>query len=348
MAMDWVGTLIIPLVKSIVMLLMLLGGFAYMTYFERKVVSRFQVRIGPNRAGPFGILQPIADGIKAAFKEELIPDHVDKVVYLLAPALSLVPALTIFAVIPVGPPVVLLGREIPLQVADVNVGLLYILAIASLGTYGIVLAGWSSNNKYSLLGALRTSAQMISYELPMGVILVSLLILTGSLSTADIVVAQGGTWFGLIPRWYVFYLPVGLIGFLVYFVCGIAEANRSPFDLPETENELVAGYATEYGGIKFALFFGAEYINMINVSAIATTLFLGGWQGPFIDRIPLLGVIYFALKMTFLLFVFVWVRASLPRLRYDQLMAFCWKFLFPLALINVAMTAVMATYLGVG
>jgi NADH-quinone oxidoreductase subunit H len=343
--MDWVDIALIPLIKALIMVPLLMGGFAYLTWFERKVLGRFQVRLGPNRAGPFGLLQPIADGIKAAFKEEIIPTHVDRPIYLVAPILSLVPALIVFAVIPVGPPIALFGREIALQIADVNVGLLYVLAITSLGAYGIILAGWSSNNKYSLLGAMRTSAQMISYELPMGAILVSLLLLGGSLSLADIVNAQEGTWFGFIPRWHVFYLPVGLIGFLVYFTCGLAECNRSPFDLPETENELVAGYATEYGGMKFALFFASEYIHMINVSALASTLFLGGWRGPLVHRFPLLGLFWFAVKVGCLLFLFVWIRASLPRPRYDQVMAFCWKFLFPLALVNVALTAVGVLWL---
>lgn len=346
--MDWRGFALISFIKSLLVILLLMGGFAYLTWFERKLLGRFQVRLGPNRAGPFGLLQPVADGIKAAFKEEIIPQHVDRPVYLLAPALSLIPALVVFAVIPVGPPVKVFGLDVALQIADVNVGLLYVLAITSLGAYGIILAGWSSNNKYSLLGSMRTSAQMISYELPMGVILVSMLLLSGSLSTAQIVGSQAGTWLGFIPRWHVFYFPVGLIGFLVYFICGLAEANRSPFDLPETENELVAGYGTEYGGMKFALFFAAEYIHMINVSALATTIFLGGWHGPFVGQYPLLGLLWFSLKVVAMLFLFVWIRASLPRPRYDQVMSFCWKFLFPLALVNVALTALGVLWLGIG
>ncbi|MCC7354326.1 MAG: NADH-quinone oxidoreductase subunit H, partial [Anaerolineae bacterium] len=242
--MDWLANLVIPLVKSVILIVALLTAFAYLTYYERKLVARFQVRYGPNRAGPLGLLQPVADAIKAIFKEEIIPTHVDKVVYVLAPALSLIPALIAFAVVPIGPSIRIFGREIALHVADVNVALLYVLAVAGMGTYGIVLAGWSSNNKYSILGALRTSAQMVSYELPMGTILVSLVLLTGSLSLTEIVSA---------PRpWYI-WLWVWL-AFPFFFICALAETNRSPFDLPETENELVAGYQTEYGGIKFALF----------------------------------------------------------------------------------------------
>jgi NADH-quinone oxidoreductase subunit H len=329
--MDWITHLVIPLVKSVVLIVALLTGFAYLTYYERKLVARFQVRYGPNRAGPLGLLQPVADAVKAIFKEEIIPHHVDKVVYVLAPALSLIPALVAFAVVPVGPSLRLFGYEITLQITDVNVGLLYILAVAGMGTYGIVLAGWSSNNKYSMLGALRTSAQMVSYELPMGTILASIVLLTGSLSLTEIVNA---------PRpWYV-WLWVWL-AFPLFFICALAETNRSPFDLPETENELVAGYQTEYGGIKFALFYMAEYLNMITSSAVMATLFFGGWRGPFVDQFPLLGVVYITLKVILILFLFIWVRASIPRVRYDQLMSFCWKYLFEIALVYMAVTAVI-------
>jgi NADH-quinone oxidoreductase subunit H len=329
--MDWIANLVIPLVKSVVLIVALLTGFAYLTYYERKLVARFQVRYGPNRAGPLGLLQPVADAVKAIFKEEIIPSRVDKAVYLLAPALSLIPALIAFAVVPLGPSLRLFGREIALHIADVNVGLLYVFAVAGMGTYGIVLAGWSSNNKYSMLGALRTSAQMISYELPMGVILVSLVLLSGSLSLMQIVNT---------PRpWYI-WLWVWL-AFPFFFICALAETNRSPFDLPETENELVAGYQTEYGGIKFALFYMAEYLNMITSSAVMATLFFGGWRGPFVDRFPLLGVVYITLKVILILFLFIWVRASIPRVRYDQLMGFCWKYLFEIALVYMAITAVL-------
>jgi NADH-quinone oxidoreductase subunit H len=335
--MDWISLILVPALKSVLVVVALLTGFAYLSYFERKLVARFQVRYGPNMAGPFGLLQPIADALKMVFKEEIVPIHVDRVVYLLAPALSVIPALVIWAVIPVsGASFTILGQTITPYVANVNVGLLYILAIASLATYGIVLAGWSSNNKYSLLGALRASSQMLSYELPMGVALVSLVLLAGSLSLVGIVEAQRAVWF-------VFLQP---IGFIIYFISGLAEAGRSPFDLPETENELVSGFATEYGGIKFALFFMGEYIHMITVGALATTFFLGGWRGPFVDQVPLLGLVYFVAKVAFMLFVIVWVRASLPRVRYDQLMRFCWKFLLPLALANLLATAVAVALLG--
>lgn len=335
--MDWIALILIPALKSVLMVVVLLTGFAYLSYVERKLVARFQVRYGPNRAGPFGLLQPIADALKMVFKEEIIPVHVDRLVYVLAPALTVVPALVIWAVIPVaGAPLTVFGWTITPYVADVNVGLLYILAIASLATYGIVLAGWSSNNKYSLLGALRTSSQMLSYELPMGISLVSILVIAGSLSLVRIVEAQQAAWF-------VFLQP---IGFIIYFISGLAEAGRSPFDLPETENELVSGFATEYGGIKFALFFMGEYIHMITVSALAATFFLGGWYGPFVDQVPILGPVYFAAKVALVIFVMIWVRASLPRVRYDHLMQFCWKFLLPLALLNLAATAVFVAVIG--
>jgi NADH-quinone oxidoreductase subunit H len=334
--MDWISLILVPTVKTLVVIVVLLTGFAYLSYVERKLVARFQVRYGPNRAGPFGLLQPISDALKMVFKEEIIPAHVDRVVYLLAPALTVVPALIIWAVIPVSESsFTLFGQTITPYVADVNVGLLYILAIASLGTYGIVLAGWSSNNKYSLLGALRTSSQMLSYELPMGVALVSLLLIVGSLRLVDIVQAQRSIWFIVLQP----------VGFIIYFISGLAEANRSPFDLPETENELVAGFSTEYGGIKFALFFMGEYITMITLSALATVFFLGGWYGPFVNQIPILGPVYFLLKVAFMIFLIIWIRASLPRVRYDKLMQFCWKFLLPLSLLNLAATAIVGVTL---
>jgi len=332
--MHWISLFLIPAIKSLVVIVVLLTGFAYLSYIERKLVARFQVRYGPNRAGPFGLLQPVADALKMAFKEELVPGHVDRTVYLLAPALAVVPALAMWAVIPISDASFsLFGQRVTLYIADVNVGLLYVLAIASLGTYGIILAGWSSNNKYSLLGALRTSSQMLSYELPMGIAMVTLMLITGSLSMVDTVNAQKSMWFVVLQP----------VGFIIYFISGLAEANRSPFDLPETENELVSGFATEYGGIKFALFFMGEYIAMITISALTTTFFLGGWRGPFVDQFPALGVVYFVLKVTLVIFATIWVRASLPRVRYDKLMQFCWKFLLPLSLLNLAVTAVVVT-----
>ncbi len=334
--MDWTNLVVIPLIKSLALILGLLTAFAYLTWYERKLVARFTVRYGPNRAWKFGLGQPVADAFKAIFKEEVIPNHVNKPVYVLAPALSLLPALTAFAVIPIGPSLTIFGRTIDLYVADVNIALLYILAIASVGTYGIILAGWSSNNNYSILGALRTGAQMISYELPMGILLASILIITGTLSLRGIIETPR-------PLWQSLWI---LVAFIPYFICALAETNRSPFDLPETENELIAGFQTEYGGIKFALFFMSEYINMITSSAIMTTLFFGGWQGPFVQQYPLLGLLYFFLKVVALLFLFIWVRASIPRVRYDQLMRFTWKFLLPVSLLYLAATAVLKVTVG--
>jgi NADH-quinone oxidoreductase subunit H len=334
--MDWIDLIVIPVIKGIILLLLLLTSTAYLTYGERKLVARFQVRLGPNRAGKFGILQPLADVVKLMFKEEVVPGHVDKFVYLLAPILAVVPAFAIFAVVPIGPDFHLFGRTISLHMADINVGLLYVLSIASVSTYGVMLAGWSSNNNYSLLGALRTSAQMISYELPMGVFLVSLLLISGSLSLVEIMSAPRPLW-AWIWLW---------IAFPFYFICMLAETNRSPFDLPETENELVAGYQTEYGGIKFGLFYLSEYLHMITTSAVMATLFFGGWRGPFVDQFPILSIVYLSIKILALLFLFIWVRASIPRVRYDQLMKFGWKYLLPIALIYLAITAVLVLALG--
>jgi len=333
--MDLIASIVISFIKSIIIVLGLLVGFAYTTWFERKVCARFQIRYGPNRAGPFGLLQPVADAVKAIFKEEIIPAKADKVLYFIAPGLSMAAALLAFAVVPVGRPIHLFGREIPLYLADVNIGVLYLMAVAGLATYGVVLGGWSSNNKYSLLGALRTAAQMISYELPMGLALLSILLLAGNLSLVRIVEYQG-----TLPL-----IVLQPVAFIIYLICSFAEAGRTPFDLPETENELVAGYATEYGGIKFPLFFMAEYIHTITASAVITTLFLGGWQGPFADLHPLIPPFWFFVKTVFMIFVFVWVRSSTPRVRYDQLMKFCWKFLAPLALINLAVTAIAVALL---
>jgi NADH-quinone oxidoreductase subunit H len=329
----WVD-LLIAVVKSVVIIGLLLTGFAYMTYIERKVVAHMQSRIGPNRAGPRGLLQPVADGIKLMFKEDIVPADVDKVVYWMAPAMAVVPAIIAFAVVPIGAPVHLFGRVIPLQLADINVAVLYVLAASSLAVYGVVLAGWSSNNKYSLLGGLRASAQLISYELALGLSVIGVVMLAGSLSLSDIVAAQH-------PLPFIVLQP---LGFLIFAICAVAETKRAPFDLPEAEQELVAGFHTEYSGLKFTLFFMAEYIAMITMSAIATTLFLGGWKGPFLSNI--LGPVWFSLKVLFLLFVFVWIRATWPRVRYDRLMNFGWKVLLPLGLLNVFLTAVGIVLLG--
>ncbi len=328
--MDWMNYVVIPVIKSVVLVLVVLGGAAYMTWGERKLCGRFQVRYGPNRAGKFGLLQPIADAGKMFFKEEFIPATVDKVVYVLAPMMSVFAVLILLAVVPFGPDIHLLGRTVHLYIADVNIGILYVLAMGGIGIYGVVFGGWASNNNYSLLGALRTTAQIVSYELPMGLAVVSLLLVAGSFSVVDIVNKQSSIW-------YIVFQP---LGFVIYFIATLAETKRSPFDLPETENELVSGFATEYGGIKFALFFLAEYAHIVVASALAAALFLGGWHGPFAAQYPLLGVVYFIVKIVFMLFLFVWVRASLPRIRYDELMSFSWKFLVPLALLNLAVTAV--------
>ncbi|MBW7884503.1 MAG: NADH-quinone oxidoreductase subunit NuoH [Caldilineaceae bacterium] len=328
--MDWLNVIIFPAIRSVVLIVVLLTGFAYLTWYERKLLGRFQVRYGPNRAGPYGLLQPIADAVKAVFKEEIIPNHVDRIVYLLAPALALVPALIIWAVIP-------LAKDFP-AIADVPIGFLWILAVAGIESYGVILAGWSSNNNYSLLGALRSSAQMISYELPLGVFLVSILLLAGDFSLVNLVETPRA-WWEWIWLWIMFPL---------FFICILAETNRSPFDLPETENELVAGFQTEYGGIKFALFFMAEYINMITTSAIMVTLFFGGYRLPLGiggEILPWLGPFILAAKIIVLLFLFIWVRASVGRPRYDQLMRFTWKTLLPLSLGYLIVTALLAVFL---
>ncbi|HHT9130697.1 MAG TPA: NADH-quinone oxidoreductase subunit NuoH, partial [Candidatus Brocadiaceae bacterium] len=278
-----------------------------MIWLERKIMAHMQVRLGPMRVGPHGLLQPIADGIKLLFKEDIIPQKANKLLFLLAPVMTLVPALITFAVIPFGDKVKILGHSINLVITDINVGFLYIFAVSSLGIYGIVMAGWASNNKYSLLGGIRSSAQMISYELPLGLSLIGVVMLTSSLSLVDVVNAQAKVWNIILQP----------IGFFVYVTSAIAEVNRCPFDLPEAESELVAGYHTEYSSMKFAMFFMAEYANMITVSAIAVTFFLGGWHGPFLPP-----VVWFMLKLSACLFFFIWIRSTYPRLRYDQLMHF--------------------------
>jgi NADH-quinone oxidoreductase subunit H len=300
--------------------------------------------------GPFGLLQPLADGIKFLVKEDLTPPHVYKPLFLAAPLIAVIFALTSIAMIPFGNAIPLFGYSFPLQITDVNTGLLVILGITSIGVYGVALAGWSSNNKYSLLGGLRASAQMVSYEISLGLSLVGVLILSGSFSLRDIVGAQGGTFLGFIPRWNIFVQPVA---FFCYLMAAYAETNRIPFDLPEAETELVAGYHTEYSAMKFAMFFMAEYANMITVACLATLLFLGGWLSPFnegvwldahgapVALIAILPLFWFAAKVFAFLFLYIWVRGTLPRFRYDQLMAFGWKFLLPLALANLIVTAIV-------
>jgi NADH-quinone oxidoreductase subunit H len=331
--MDWINLILIPAIKSVVLVVVLLTGFAYLTWFERKLIGRFQQRIGPNRAWKFGLGHPIADALKMIFKEETVPNYTDKILFVLGPALAIAPALLIFAVVPVGPTLNLFGKEIPLVVSDVNIGILWVLAVAGLGTYGIILGGWASNNKYSLLGALRTSSQMLSYELPMGILLIAILLVYGTLNLNQIVTPATP-----IP----WYLRVWvLLAFPFYFITMLAETSRKPFDFPETENELVAGFQTEYGSIKFALFYMTEYLHILGASGVAVTLFFGGWRGPFVEQFPILGLFYFAAKVLAMVFLFIWASASVPRPRYDQLLRFCWTFLFPLSLAYMAVTAVM-------
>lgn len=314
----------VVLIKGIVLISILMLSAAYMTLLERVVMARMQLRLGPNRVGPFGLLQPIADGIKLLTKERFQPSGVEIFTYWLAPAISVFIALSIFAVIPFGGKVTLFGQEVFLRIADINVGIVFLLALSSLAVYGVVLAGWSSNNRYSLLGGLRGTAQMISYEIPMGISLLTVVLSAGTLNLSEIVEAQR-------HHWYILSNP---IGFIIYLITAFAETNRSPFDLPEAEQELTGGYHTEYGGMKFALFFLAEYVNILAVSSIATTLFLGGWYGP--TDTPL---VWFFAKVAILVFFFIWVRATLPRFRYDQLMRFGWKVLLPLSTINLIVTA---------
>jgi len=323
---------------------------AVMVYAERKVAAFMQQRYGPYLVGPKGLFQPIADIVKLFFKEELRPKAADAFLFSLAPIISVAAAYLAFAPIPFGAPTTFFGLlddadAISLQVADVNVAVLVIFAVASMGVYGIVLAGWASNSKYSLLGGLRSSAQMISYELAYGIALATVVLMANSMSLREIVNAQEGYWylFGSIPipKWYIF---PQLIGFFVFACAGVAETNRAPFDFPEAEQELVAGYHTEYSSMRFAMFFMAEYINMVTVSAVATNLYLGGWHGPFIPANY--GWIWFVIKLGFLLFVYLWLRWTLPRFRYDQLMSFGWKVLLPLATVNLLATAAGVLYFG--
>jgi NADH-quinone oxidoreductase subunit H len=336
--------LIAQIVLTLFVFVMLLNSAAVMVYVERKVAALLQQRLGPYLVGPRGLLQPIADVVKLMFKEELRPRAADPLLFALAPIISATAAFAAFAVVPFGASTTffgLLSEPLKLQVADVNVAVLVIFAIASMGVYGIVLAGWSSNSKYSLLGGLRSSAQMISYELSYGMALASVLLIGNSLSLADLVNGQSGVWFGFIPRWFLFLQPVG---FFIFLTAGIAETNRAPFDFPEAEQELVAGYHTEYSSMSFAMFFLAEYINMVTVSAVATDLYLGGWHGPLLPES--LGWVWFLIKVAALLFFYVWMRWTLPRYRYDQLMAFGWKILLPLSAINLLATAAGVLYFG--
>jgi NADH-quinone oxidoreductase subunit H len=331
-----VATVLEVVIKSIILILGLTVGFAYVTWYERKVLARMQARIGPNRAGRAGLLQPVADALKLIFKEDLTPEKSDKVIFVLAPVITVIPALIITAVVPWGHDIQLFGRTIPLSITDINLAVLYILTVTSISVYGITLAGWSSNNKYATLGGLRATAQMISYELALGMAMLGPVLLAGSMSLMDIANAQKNLWF-------IVFQPLGA---LIYMVAAIAEINRAPFDMPEAEQELTAGYHVEYSGMKFALFFMAEYIKMIAVSMIAATLFFGGFWGPGVATYPWLGPIYLFIKVGLLLFGLIWIRATWPRIRYDRLMAFGWKILFPLSVINLMVTAVVVYLVG--
>ena len=338
-----IDLVIIPVLKIVILLVGLLTAVAYATLLERKVQAWVQSRLGPMRVGPQGMLQPVADVIKLLLKEDITPVRADKWLYTLAPIMALVPALIVFAVIPFGPSSSIWGYDVPVYLTDINVGLLYIVSVASIGVYGIILAGYSSNSKYPLLAGLRASAQLISYEVAVTMTLVSMILMSGSLSMVGIIDAQRQA--GL---WYAFVQPVALV---ILFVGGLAETNRAPFDMPEAEQELVGGFHTEYSGMRFALFYLAEYINMIVVCTVVTTLFFGGWLRPFpgvqalafLDVVP--GWIWFLLKTFIIFYVFMWIRATLPRYRYDQLMRLGWKVLIPLALANLIVTAAAKVFL---
>ncbi len=329
------------IVKCVVVFAGLMIVVAYMTLMERKVLGHIQVRYGPNRCGPYGLLQPFSDAVKAFFKEDLVPGRADKVVFVLAPTISMIAAISIFAVIPFGDQFTIPGTDwvVKLRIADIDVGLLYIFGIASLGEFGIVLGGWSSGNKYGLMGSLRAAAQMISYETALGISIVGVLILSQSLRLTEIVNLQGGGFW----NWNIWYQPVA---FVLYLICGLAEINRTPFDMPEADAELACGFNIEYSSMKFALFFMAEYAHMVTLGAVAVTLFLGGWQ-PVIPQLSFIpGIVWFCGKLFIVLFFFIWERGTMPRLRYDQIMKFGWKVLIPLALINLIITGLVVSLKG--
>jgi NADH-quinone oxidoreductase subunit H len=331
--------IVASVIKSAIVLFVLLTVFAYLTLIERRVLAKIQGRIGPNRAGPFGFLQPVADGVKMAFKEQIVPTQAKKFVYLIAPIISVIVAISAFAVVPLGNGWIT-GKPSVWDpwISDINVGLLWILSVSSLAVYGIVLGGWASGNRYSLLGALRSAAQIVSYETSLGLALSGVLMWSGTLSMVGIVHAQLNQ--GI---WFVFAQP---LGFVIYIIAAIAEVNRAPFDLPEAEQELTAGYLTEYSGLRWSLYQMAEYINMITVSAVASTLFLGGWSffGLGLENIPGVSIIIFAIKVGFFLFLFMWLRATLPRIRYDRLMRLGWQTLLPLAVLNATITAIVVAF----
>jgi NADH-quinone oxidoreductase subunit H len=392
--------IVISLIKIAIVMAFFMTTLAYLQWIERKVLSHIQRRVGPRRAGPHGLLQPLADTVKLLTKEDLMPSHANRFLYVLAPMIAITLCLLSISVMPFGPEIEIFGYRTQMQITDLNIGILFVLAVTSVGIYGIVIGGWASNNKYSLLGGLRSSAQMISYELPMSLAIVAPLLLLNTLSFREMVNNQGGYAFGFLPRWSVFQGPwPQVFGFIIYLIAAFAETNRIPFDLPEAENELVAGYHTEYSSMKFAAFFMAEYANMTTVCCIATLLFLGGWHplfpAPYSNIIPvllfvlvaglafyhglnparkwdnitlpivgvvalvlaalffvpglntiLIPVFWFVAKVGLLLFVFIWVRGTLPRFRYDQLMRFAWTFLFPCALINLLITGLLVAAMG--
>jgi NADH-quinone oxidoreductase subunit H len=333
---------VIPLAQTVVILGVLLGIVAYLTLAERKVLAYMQVRIGPNRVGPRGLLQPIADVFKLFAKEDLTPTSAERVVFILAPLMIFVPSFLVWAVIPFGETFTIAGVPIQPFIADINIAILFVLGISSIGVYGLILGGWASNNKFSLMGGLRSAAQMVSYEVPLGFAVVSVMLMSGTLSLVGIVEAQrdAGVWF-IVP---------GILGFGIYFICGVAETNRNPFDLPEAESELVGGFHTEYSGMKFAFFFLAEYMNMLVVSSLAVILFFGGWLPPFPNLLaglwasPALAwippFVWYLLKVLAFIFVYIWFRGTFPRYRFDQLMAVGWKWLLPLSLANVLLVGV--------
>ncbi len=332
--LDFLNTPIVAyIIKSAIVIFALLTAFAYMTLIERRVVAKMQGRLGPNRAGPAGMFQPVADALKMAFKEQIIPSQAKKAIYLLSPTISVVVALCAFAVVPVGNSWIEGKTSVwdPV-IGDINVGLLWILSISSLAVYGIVLGGWSSGNRYSLLGSLRSAAQMVSYETSLGLALSGVLMWSGTLSMVGIVQAQRH-----MGIWFILAQP---LGFFLYLIAGVAEVNRAPFDLPEAEQELTAGYLTEYSGLRWSLYQMAEYINLITVRAVASTLFLGGWSFFGLERIPVLSIVFFLVKVAIFLFLFIWLRATLPRIRYDRLMRLGWQLLLPLAVLNAVITAI--------
>ena len=336
---------LIPAIKILVLLFLgVLPLITYLVLIERKVLGFIQARVGPNRVGPWGLLQPIADVMKLLVKEDTLPRQAVKWAFVLAPCLVVAPAFIILSVIPFGPPASGTGR-LSWFITDVGTGVLFVIAVATIGVYGLIIGGWSSNSKFSLMGGLRSAAQMISYEVPQGLSLVVPLMFAGTMSLVGIVEAQRDQ-----HVWFLFkYPPIGLLAFFIYLVAGVAETNRNPFDLPEAESELVAGFHTEYSGMRFALFFLGEYANMIVISAVATTLFLGGWLPPFPHLLPALnhvpGIVWFVAKLFFFLFVYIWFRGTFPRYRFDQLMDLGWKWMIPLALANLAITGAIRLWL---